>query len=101
MRGIRTLPIWVKLPQFPLSLWVAKSPGKIGSVLGNPLFTYECTTNKLRVSYACILVDINIMKKTKELITIKNYDDKRIEKLIEYEWKPKFCETCQHIGQPV
>jgi hypothetical protein len=34
---LRTIPIWVKLPQLPLYLWGVKSLSKIGSALGNPL----------------------------------------------------------------
>ncbi|CAK8562385.1 unnamed protein product [Lathyrus sativus] len=60
---LRTLPIWVTLPHIPLHLWGPKSLSKIGSVLGNPLFTNECTTNKLRISNARILVEIDITQK--------------------------------------
>ncbi|XP_058770215.1 uncharacterized protein LOC131643883 [Vicia villosa] len=95
---LRTLPIWVKLPNLPLRLWGAKSLGKIGSALGNPLFTDECTANKLHVLYARILVEIDITKKLKEFIIIRNNDSKKINQPVEFEWKPKFCEKCQKIG---
>lgn len=67
----KTLPIWIKLPNFHISLWDAKSLGNIGCALGNPLFLDECTANKLRSSYARILVEVDITQKTKEEITIK------------------------------
>lgn len=65
---LRTLPIWVKLPNLPLHLWGAKSLGKIGSALGTPLCTDECTANKLRVSYARILVEVDIAQKQKNYL---------------------------------
>ncbi|XP_058741780.1 uncharacterized protein LOC131614173 [Vicia villosa] len=34
---MRTIPIWVKLPQLPLHLWGVKSLNKIGSAIGTPL----------------------------------------------------------------
>lgn len=52
-----TLPMWIRLP---LYLWGAKSLSNIGSVLGNPLVTDECTANKLRVSYVRMLVEVDI-----------------------------------------
>lgn len=60
---IRTILVWVKLPNLPLPLWGASSLGKIGSAIGRPLFTNECTTNKLRISFVRILAEIDITKK--------------------------------------
>lgn len=37
-----------------------KSLSKIGSAIGNPFVTDECTTNKLRVFYARMLVEVDI-----------------------------------------
>ncbi|XP_058723186.1 uncharacterized protein LOC131594992 [Vicia villosa] len=95
---MRTLPIWVKLPNLPLSLWGPKSLSKIGSALGTPLFTDECRTSKLRVSYARILVEMDITQKPKESIIIKDNERKHINQAVELEWKPKYCDECQQIG---
>ncbi|KAI5393117.1 hypothetical protein KIW84_060307 [Lathyrus oleraceus] len=90
--------VWVKLPQLPLHLWGAKSLGKIGSALGKPLFTDECTMNKLRVSYVCIFVEIDISHKQKDSIIIKDNEGMNITQPVELERTPKFCDTCQKIG---
>lgn len=95
---LRILLVWAKLPKLPISLWGAKSLGKIGSALGNPLFTDECIPNKLRVSYAWILVEIDITQKSKEVVRIKISEGKWFDQPIEYECKPKYCESCQQIG---
>lgn len=95
---ILILPVWVKLPQLPLHLWGAKSLGKIGSALGKPLFTDECTMNKLRVSYVCIFVEIDIAHKQKDSIIIKDNEGMNITQPVELERTPKFCDTCQKIG---
>lgn len=55
-----TIPIWIKLPQLILYLWGAKSLSKISSALGTPLMTDEYTTNRYRISYARILVEIDM-----------------------------------------
>jgi hypothetical protein len=93
---LRTLPIWVKLPKLPLDLW-GNGLDKIGSALGKPLMTDECTANKLRVSYARILVEVDITHKLIEEIPIKTQGG-QIKQLVEYEWKPKFCDKCQKVG---
>lgn len=53
---LRIIPIWVKLPQIPLYLWVQKSLSEIGSALGNPIVIDEYITQNLRVTYARILI---------------------------------------------
>ncbi|XP_058774908.1 uncharacterized protein LOC131649171 [Vicia villosa] len=84
---LRTLPLWIKLPQLPLYLWGEMSLNKIGSALGIPLVTDECTANMLRVSYARILVEMDITKELPEEITIRDKDGNKLQQAIEYEWK--------------
>ncbi|CAK8530500.1 unnamed protein product [Lathyrus sativus] len=95
---LRTLPIWVKLPQLPIILWGDTSLNKIGSALGNPIMTDECTVNRLRVSYARILVEMDITKELPQTITIGDNEGEKIQQPIEYEWKPLFCSKCQKVG---
>jgi hypothetical protein len=59
--------------------------------------TDECTANKLRVSYARILVEVDITQKLIEEIPIKTQGG-QIKQLVEYEWKPMFCDKCQKVG---
>ncbi|KAI5404305.1 hypothetical protein KIW84_051453 [Lathyrus oleraceus] len=95
---LRTFLVWIKLPNLPLHLWGARSLGKIGSALGNPLFTDEYTANKLRASYARILMEIDVTHKQQDYITIKDSFGNKRKQTVEYEWKPTFCETCQNVG---
>ncbi|XP_058776921.1 uncharacterized protein LOC131651266 [Vicia villosa] len=95
---LRTLPIWIKLPKLPLHLWGARCLNKIGSLLGIPLVTDECTTHKLRVSYARILVEVDITRKLIDEINIKDLEGRKLKQPIEYEWRPKFCDKCQRVG---
>ncbi|XP_058776305.1 uncharacterized protein LOC131650615 [Vicia villosa] len=95
---LRTLPIWIKLPQLPLCLWGEMSLNKIGSALGIPLVTDECTANKLRVSYARILVEMDITKDLPTELTIRDKDGTKFLQPVEYEWKPMYCKRCQKPG---
>ncbi|CAK8531500.1 unnamed protein product [Lathyrus sativus] len=87
---LRTIPLWVKLPQLSLHLWGERSLSKIGSAIGTPLVTNECTTNKLRVSYARILVEIDVTQELKTEILIRDEKGARMKQPIEYEWKPLY-----------
>ncbi|XP_058767236.1 uncharacterized protein LOC131640886 [Vicia villosa] len=73
---LRSIPIWIKLPNLPLPMWGASSLGKIGSAVGIPLFTDECTAEKLRVSYARLLVEVDVTQKLCEEITIRDHEGK-------------------------
>ncbi|XP_058763744.1 uncharacterized protein LOC131637172 [Vicia villosa] len=95
---LRSIPIWIKLPSLPLPLWGVQSLGKIGSTVGNPLFINECTVGKLRVSYARLLVEVDVTQKLCEEVTIKDHEGKIRQQKVEYEWRPKFCERCQRVG---
>lgn len=76
-----TLPIWVKLPQLPLHLWGATSLSKISNSLGNPLATDECTTNKFRISYVRILLEVDIAQELAMETTIKDSKVRRMKQL--------------------
>lgn len=82
---LSTIPIWVKLPKLPLHLWGETSLNKIGSAIGIPLVTDECTTHRLRVSYARILVEVDITQKMLDEITITDNKGLKRKQPIEYE----------------
>ncbi|XP_058758499.1 uncharacterized protein LOC131631751 [Vicia villosa] len=95
---LRTLPIWVKFPQLPLYLWGEVSLNQFGSALGIPLVTDECTANHLQISYARILMEMDITQKLPTKVTIRDNDGNRLQQPIEYEWKPMYCKRCQKPG---
>lgn len=51
---------------------------KIGSMVGVTLVRDECTAHKLRVSYARILVEVDITRKLIDEITIKDLEGRKI-----------------------
>lgn len=82
---MRTIPVWIQLPQPPLHLWGAKNMGKIASVLGKPLMTDECTANRYRISYARILIEIDITQELQKEITIIDEKGEKMQQPVEYE----------------
>lgn len=75
------LPIWIQLPQLPLHLWGEPSIGKIASV-----------------SYARVLVEVDVTQPLKDHVIIRDHKEKMIRQSIVYEWKSSFCPTCLKIG---
>ncbi|KAK4727179.1 hypothetical protein R3W88_032096 [Solanum pinnatisectum] len=81
---LRTIPLWVKLPNLPLNCWTTTTLSKIGSGLGKPLCADACTSNVERISYARLLVEIDVTQQMKEKI--------------KYEWRPMYCTKCCQVG---
>ncbi|XP_075108979.1 uncharacterized protein LOC142180802 [Nicotiana tabacum] len=69
---LKTIPIWVKFPKLPLSCWGMKSLSKISSGLGTPVYADECTTNIARISYARVLIEMNITRPLPTSITVQD-----------------------------
>lgn len=59
------------------------------------MVTDENTANKHRVSYACLLVEVNITKELPYEIISKDNKGMEMKQVIEYEWGPLYCERCQ------
>lgn len=66
------IPLWVTLPNLPLSCWGKKSLSSIGSTLGTFLFADNYTTIKVHKSYARLLVEINITRLLPKTIQIQD-----------------------------
>ncbi|CAI8595563.1 unnamed protein product [Vicia faba] len=60
---LRVLPLWITLPNLPMHLWGKKSISNIASTIGKPITTDECTAKKLCISYARVLVEVDITQK--------------------------------------
>lgn len=82
---MRTLPIWFKFPMLPLHLWGSSNMSLLESVVGTPIVTDECTTRKLSVSYARVLVEVDITQKLLEEISIKDKNGNVVAQKVEYE----------------
>lgn len=85
------MPIWVTFPSLPLIYWGERSIGKIMSAIGRPMMTDECTSKKLRVSYARVLIEVDITTNLKDTINTRDLQGNKILQEVEYEWKPPFC----------
>ncbi|PHU28665.1 hypothetical protein BC332_00758 [Capsicum chinense] len=55
-----TLPIWVKFSNLLLNCWSQGALSRISSAIGNHLFDDDCTTRVERISYAGVLIEMNV-----------------------------------------
>ncbi|XP_048503075.1 uncharacterized protein LOC125498825 [Beta vulgaris subsp. vulgaris] len=96
---LKIIPIWVKLPNLPLNCWSPDSLSRIGSLLGVPLYADECTSKQLRISFARILVEIDVTKDRKQFLMVEDANGMTIKQDVRYDWWPPFCHKCQKIGR--
>ncbi|KAG5576616.1 hypothetical protein H5410_056750, partial [Solanum commersonii] len=76
---LTTIPLWVKLPNMPLNCWNLVVLSKIGSSLRTPLYADECTTQTSRISFARILVEVDVTRPLAKVIKIKYPKGRRVE----------------------
>lgn len=95
---LREVPLWVRLPKLPLNFWSGDSLSRIGSVIGKPVCADECTTLPKRISYARLLIEVDITKPILYKIQIEGEEGKMIEQQVFYEWVPMFCQQCHKVG---
>ncbi|XP_069154420.1 uncharacterized protein [Solanum lycopersicum] len=92
------MPLWVNFPKLPLNCWGVGSLSRIASAIGVPLFADECTTKQTRISYARMLVEVNVTKAIPQKITVVDPNGKTFMQDVELEWRPQYCDKCQKIG---
>ncbi|KAI5682027.1 hypothetical protein M9H77_03255 [Catharanthus roseus] len=95
---LSVIPIWVTLPGLPLDMWNAKLLGKICSEVGDPICTDAMTSRKERISYARVLVNVDLAKDLTTEVKLNLPNGKKRMQYITYENLPKFCSVCKLVG---
>lgn len=71
---------------------------RLSSGLGNPIYADECTTRVDRISFARVLVKMDVTVPLPQVIKVKDPTGKAFEQEVWYDWEPEFCETCLLVG---
>lgn len=71
---------------------------RIGSALGKPLFADECTTSQSRISFARLLVEIDVTQPIQYKVLIEGTDGVQFEQKVVYDWIPPYCGKCKMAG---
>ena len=95
---LRIIPLWVRLPNLPLSYWSMDSLSRIGSMVGVPLYADECTTHQKRISFARLLIEVDVTKPLPQNVMIVEESGRMLEQRVRFEWAPSFCKKCQVVG---
>jgi hypothetical protein len=92
------MPIWVRFPNLPLQCWSPLCLSKLASVIGKPVHADSPTSSMTRLSYARVLIEIDLFAALPSLIdiTLPNGVSKAQE--VVYESLPRFCKQCKTLG---
>ncbi|XP_022007507.1 uncharacterized protein LOC110906721 [Helianthus annuus] len=106
--GIKTVPVWVKMFNVPISVYTDDGLSLLASKIGNPKrldgYTADmCADSWGRSSFARALIEIDADQELKDHIVIAipklDEDGYITEKVkIEYEWQPQRCSICCIFG---
>lgn len=67
-------------------------------LLGKPIFADECTTKQSRISYARMLIEVNVTKALPTEIAVMDPSGNVFQQSVAYDWKPEFCDRCLVVG---
>ncbi|XP_020262717.1 uncharacterized protein LOC109838707 [Asparagus officinalis] len=93
-------PIWVQFPNLRLNLWSSTGISKIASLIGCPIATDKLTASRPRLSYARVLLEVDLPFKEPlpDQIEIQGPDGKSYHQKVVYEFKPRWCSFCNSVG---
>lgn len=95
---LRNVPIWTKFERLPLNSWGDDFLSRIASVLGKPICADECASGQRRVSYARVLVEMDVTKELKKEVHVQRVSGEIFLQKVAYDWLPEFCFKCDCYG---
>lgn len=95
-KSFNKIPLWVRLLNLPLYFWWDSVLEAIRDSLGDFLLVDLIFSNICRMTYACILVEINVSKGLPEKMKLASPNGSWIQAL-DYEGIPFRCRKCHKI----
>ncbi|XP_074304499.1 uncharacterized protein LOC141639227 [Silene latifolia] len=95
---ISKVPVWVLFHNLDPHLWSASALSKIASKIGTPLYADPVTTNKERLSFARVMVEVDLSGPLPDNVVINSPFTGQIIQDVEYEWLPYYCTHCKKLG---
>jgi hypothetical protein len=90
--------VWVKFPNLPLCCWTPVCLSKIASVIGKPIQCDQLTSNLSRMSYAQVLVEIDLLEELRHSVEISLPEGLTLHQKDVYETLPKYFNFCHVLG---
>ncbi|KAH0689391.1 hypothetical protein KY289_016749 [Solanum tuberosum] len=69
---LQIVHVWVKYPNLPLNCWSGDSLSRISSGLGISLYADECTSKVDRISYARVLIEMDVARELPKKIKVED-----------------------------
>ncbi|XP_020681356.1 sporozoite surface protein 2-like [Dendrobium catenatum] len=91
-----SIPLWIKIKNFPLSCWTPEGISKIASCVGIRLAVDALTAAKTRLTFARVCVQVCSSSPLPDEIYY-TVDDKKFPLTVLYDWKPTHCTFCNSI----
>ncbi|XP_016452665.2 uncharacterized protein LOC107777186 [Nicotiana tabacum] len=92
------IPIWIRLKGLDIKYWGKNALTKISGMIGKPLKADRATTNKKRLAFAKVLVEVLINQTYPTQVIFENEMGKIVKQEVYYEWKPTLCPKCKNFG---
>ncbi|KAL2930391.1 ABC transporter B family member 6, partial [Bienertia sinuspersici] len=101
--NVKTVPIWIRMPNLDLKYWGQGCLHKLGDIIGTTLKVDNVTMNKDRLSYARILVEVELDKELPDYIRFQNekglpkygHPSDKCHKQTKKQWQPKLAQDQQ------
>jgi hypothetical protein len=92
------MPVWIRFPNLPLQCWSPICLSKLASVIGKPLHLDTPTSSMTRLSYARVLVEIDLLADLPAMINFSLPNGVTMTQNVLYESLPRFCKQCRSLG---
>ena len=93
-----TIPVWDKFPNLPIKCWSPKCLLKIASIIGKALQSDMLTSSMSRLSYARVLVEVNLLSDLPYPVDITLPNGNVLHQHVVYGTLPRFCKHCRVLG---
>ncbi|KAL0926599.1 hypothetical protein M5K25_002838 [Dendrobium thyrsiflorum] len=94
--NLKSLSIWIKIHDLPLACWNSEGISRIASKVGIPLAADSLTTQKTRLTYARVCVQVGVDASYPEEIKV-SLDGDVVNLKVQYEWRPNPCDHCKSL----
>ncbi|XP_062074115.1 uncharacterized protein LOC133778258 [Humulus lupulus] len=98
IRLVRSVPLWIRLPNLGLQYWGQKYLSALVSNIGKPIMVDKVTKERSMIRYARILVEMEISDNLPFIIYFVNERGQVQKQFVEYEWLPIKCNNCKGFG---
>ncbi|KAH0738078.1 hypothetical protein KY290_036783 [Solanum tuberosum] len=91
------IPLWVKFPRLHVGYWSIQELSNVDGAMGQPLHTGNFTANVEKISFANILIEVDVSEPFPDMIVIETPSGPW-DQPVECDWRPKYCNECLKFG---